>query len=142
MLILKRLTVWLLEVACEAVGTSLILIILVFTLQASGQPGKIRLDAALKLATTTPSVILAMFILSGYVFTTALAACTLRGRGRWVYPGTAAALFIIHSTIVRFVIPTGLSLPELLTVQVAGSCFTFICAYLGNGLMRRWAGRL
>jgi hypothetical protein len=130
MLMQKRMTVWLLETACEALLVSVLLIVLSLH-DGPSQLGLIR-DLAFGFFAT-----LLVFCTTGYVFTTALAAIFWRNGNRvWLYPFLVALFFSIHLQIL-FSVASGWSPAERLPVRIGGPCIAFGCTYLGGIFLRR-----
>jgi hypothetical protein len=134
-LIFKRLAVWLLE----ALAATLLFGVLFGALSSPDLDTFISLLPGVWALAFGVGVIL---FLHGYYLTTALAGVVWRSQKLWLYPVTAATLFVIHTHIVFFRLKPDLSssgraaeLPFL----VGGACIVFACALAGNWLLRKWS---
>jgi hypothetical protein len=129
MLILKRLSVWALETALQALLLSLVLIGLFG--YDSHEFGK-----TLLICTTW---IVIMFFSTGYLFSTVLFRAFWRGRGLWLYSAIATLLFLIHFEILNVGVGVGgaFNPPERLRIRAAGVCIVFACTFVGSYFLRK-----
>jgi hypothetical protein len=127
-LILKRLTVWFIETASEALLLGLVLTLLFGHDQ----------HAFLKDVLIYSSGISLLFFSTGYLLTTIVARAVLRGRGSWLYPAIATALFFIHFEIMNVSLGGAFAPSTRLRVRVAGACIAFACTVVGTLALRRW----
>lgn len=133
-LILKRLTVWLLE----AFFSTLLFGVLFGALSA---PDMSTFASILPGSWALAFGVGAILFLHGYYVTTALAGVVWRSQKAWLYPTIAAALFVIHTHIVFFRLKPDLSASGRaaeLPFLVGGACVAFACAFGGNWLLRKW----
>ena len=133
MLKLKRLAVWFLEISCEALLLSLLLI----GLSVPFQPGQFGLGA--ELLSSFGVIANWLFWRTGYLFTTAIVAVFFRGQKLWVYPAVAALLFVIHIEIVMVKLGSDLASTYGILIPAAGACIVFACTFAGSLILRRWA---
>jgi len=117
----KRLAVWLLETLSEAV----LLSVLLFVLGGRGPAGDF-------LFILMGTIVVFMWGY-GYLFTTAIFGVVWRGRRWWLYPSSAAVLFLTHLHFYA----TGWASSLRLLTQVFGACIVFACTVAGNWLLRR-----
>src|SRR5882757_8344789 len=101
MLILKRLAVWFIETATEAVLFGVVLAALLGHDQS----------AFVKDALIYASGILLVSFTTGYLLTTAIARGAWKGQSWWPYSVIAVALFLVHAQIF-FVISGGSTTSE------------------------------
>jgi hypothetical protein len=137
---LKRMCVSLLEMFCEAAGTTFVMLAL--SLIEAGQVTKG--DLALGPIFGITIAILFYFTLTGYVLTIGIVGTFFRSKSEWVNPVASALLYLVHSTI--FFAGVGNRVGnwgrDNLAIQLCGAVVAFVCGYLGNRLVVRWAGRL
>ena len=132
--LLKKLTIWSLEIGAEALGTSLTMLgvgYVEFRGMGSTHLGRDLVDSA-KVSVGR----FFYFALTGYLATTLILRVSVRGsRQRWD-PSGCAVLYLIHSTI--FFLGAGNSIFRGWdwAIQVPGSCLTLLCAWSGNRLVR------
>jgi len=126
--IMKRLAVWLFEMALQAVMLGLFLIVSHWSDEDAF--GK---DLLFFFETTV-----LLFFTTGYVFSTAIFRAIWRGRGTWLHPAIMAALFLIHFEILNIRAGGSFEPPERLRLRVAGTCIAFGCALVGGLLLRKW----
>src|SRR5207237_6763411 len=128
----KRIVVWLMEVAAEA----LLLGCLLGALVAS-QIGLLYGVIASVLAVPV------LLFLHWYYLTRALAAAVRSIRPK-LYPLIAATLFVIHMHVVFVRLKPDMSFlgkAKELPFLAGGACVVFACAYGGNWLLRMWVRR-
>ena len=120
----KRITVWFLETASEALLISVLLIILSgFSL--------ISFISGLALGFFGT---LHFFFITGYLFTTAIADALWRKKRIWVYPSIVSILFSTHLQIA-FWMTGGWTSAEKLPVRIAGPCIVFACTFAGSSFL-------
>ena len=126
-LILKRLTVWFVEILFEAMLLGLALAGLFgYDQNAFGKSVERYVSGILLLSFTT-----------GYLVTTAIVRLAWKGQSWWSYSAIAVALFLAHSQLF-FVVSGGSTLLERLSMQMAGACIVFACTFAGTLALRRW----
>jgi drug/metabolite transporter (DMT)-like permease len=134
---LKKLAVFCLEIAAEAVGTCMIIVVLAFA-EFRHEAPPLHNDLSVSKIVGVSLFILIEFALTGYLATTLISRFSLRGRLlRW-YPYVCAALFMIHSTIFFVLVGNRVFDQHNLSIQILGACFTLACAWTGNVLLARW----
>jgi hypothetical protein len=127
---LKRLVVWLIEVLVEGLLLGCLLGALV-----SSQIGV--LNGMLGSVLAVPVVL----FLNGYYLTRALAGVAWMSQKPWLYPVTAAVVFVAH---VHYVVARSRSDLTLfaqakeLPFLIGGACIVFACALGGNWLTQKW----
>ena len=127
MVIVKRLTIWLLETFSQAMLLGLALIGLFgYDQHAFGKSLGLYVSGVLLLSFTT-----------GYLLTTAIARGAWKSQNLWSYSSIAVVLFLIHSQIF-FVVSGGSTRSEKLSMQIAGTCIVFACTIGGTLALRRW----
>lgn len=132
--ILKRLTVWLLE----ALVTTFLFGAL---FEALSSPDLSAFIKVMPGAWAVAAIVGAILFLHGYYLTTGLAGVVWRSHRIWPYPAIAATLFVIHAHIVFFRLKPDLSSSGRATelpFLAGGACIVFACAVAGNWLLRRW----
>jgi hypothetical protein len=127
----KRITVWCLETACQALLISLLLAV-VSPPYNPNPLGLIRGLAAGFFGT------LGFFFTTGYLLTTGIADALWRSKGSWLYPLAVFILFSVHLQIL-FSLAGGWTSGEGLPVRIAGPCFAFACAYVGGCFLKKSA---
>jgi len=127
-LILKRLAVWLLETALQALLLSLFLIPSQgFDEHAFGKDLLFFFNA-----------IALLFFTTGYMLSTAIIRVIWKSPRLWLYPVIAIVLFVIHFEILNVGVGGAFEPPERLRIRVAGACFAFVCTLVGGWLLRKW----
>ena len=125
----KRITVWCLETACEALLVSVLLIAL------SPPYGPNPLGLIKDLAAGFFGA-LGFFFTTGYLLTTAIADAFWRRKRIWVYPLIVSILFSVHLQIL-FLAAGGWTSTERLPVQIVGPCIAFGSTYVGCSFLRK-----
>jgi hypothetical protein len=128
MVILKRLVVWLIEMALEALLLGLILIV------SLGYDH----DALGKGLLTYAATISFMFFSTGYLLTTAVSRAVWKLRKLWSYPALATVLFLIHFEIMNVGVGGAFAPMNRLRIIVAGVCIVFACTMFGSFALRLW----
>jgi len=105
-LVLKRLTVWLLEALCEALLLSLLFILYI---RFSFGPDQ-QLSYAKQLSFLFVAILFVFMLASGYLLTTAIFGVVTRSQRLWLYPAIAAVLYVAHLHIAFGGGHSGLSL--------------------------------
>jgi hypothetical protein len=135
--ILKRLTVWVLE--------ALVATLLFGALfEALSSPDLTTFVRVLPGAWAVAIIVGAVLFLHGYYLTTALAGVVWRSRRMWLYPAIAATLFVIHAHVVFFRLKPDLSSSGRATEPpflIGEACIVFAYALGGNWLLRTWIRR-
>jgi hypothetical protein len=126
----KRITIWFLELQCQAILLSVLCIIL------SSRSGFWE-DSIVREFVFGFNFVSTLFYSTGYLLTTAILAIFWRGQRLWLYPTIAAALFSIHLQILFFALADATS-SEKLPVRLIGPYIVFVCTLLGGCLLRRW----
>ena len=136
-----RLVAWLLETLCIAIGTSLFMGVLELThdWKSSLEPHNPLLALAGFLVLVP--IVIFYFGLTGYLFTTAYAAVKLRTKAKWLYPSTAAILYIIHSQVLFLGMGNTL-ISRNTIISVGGACIAFGCGLCGNRLILWRSGHI
>ena len=132
MLILKRLSIWLLETSLEALLIGMVLVSLFGCDQHAY--GKCLGINFVWIST--------MFFSTGYLFTTAIFRAIWRGRSLWSYSVAALMLFLIHFEILNHAAGGAFDLPKRAVIRIAGGCIVFACTFAGTLVLRRWTGRM
>ena len=127
MLILKRLSIWLVETCFEVLLLGLALLAMFGYDQGAFVKGLGFYTSALTLLSVT----------TGYLLTTVVARGAWKSHKLWSYSAVATVLFLIHSQIF-FHAATGATKSERLSMQLAGCCIVFACTFLGSFVLRRW----
>ena len=92
MLILKRLSIWFIETLFEVLFLGVLLAVLF----------GYDYNALIKSVLTLSIAISYMFLVTGYLLSTAVVRALWRGQTLWSYPAVAAVLFFIHFEIMNF----------------------------------------
>jgi|ERR1700690_1153200 len=128
MLVLRRLTIWLLETFLELWALGLTLICLFgYDQHAFGKSLGLYVSGLALVSLTT-----------GYLLTTAIARGAWKGQRLWSYSAVATVLFLVHSQVF-FVVSGGSTRSEKLAIRAAGACIVFACTLLGSAGLRKWA---
>jgi hypothetical protein len=126
----KRITIWFLELQCQALLLSVLCIIL--SLPKGPREEGIFRDLVLGF-----NFVSTLFYSTGYLLTTAILAVFWRGQRLWFYPVIAATLFSIHLQILFFALGDVPS-SEKLPVRLAGPCIVIASTLVGGYFLRRW----
>ena len=127
-MIIKRLTIWLVETIAIVVLLGLGWWLVVDQDQARG------ISRDILLAITW----IGLFAFStGYLLTTAISRTIWKDLRLWSYPLIAVALFFIHSQICFITFGT-LNEAQRLALQIPGSLTVFACTFAGGLGLRRW----
>ena len=142
-LVLKRLTVWLLESVCEALLLSLLFILYIRLHFGPDQ----QWSHAKQLLFFFVAILFVFMFASGYLLTTAVFGVVARSQRVWLYPGIAALLYVAHLHVAFGGGHSGVSLahwdlPQSFTLQAGGACVVFACTLIGTTLLRRWVTRV
>ena len=130
MRILKRLAVWLIEIAVEALLLGVILIALLGYDHGAFGKDIVTYAAAISL----------MFFGTGYFLTTAISRAAWKPRKLWSYPALATVLFLIHFEIMNAGVGGAFAPLDRLLIVVAGVCIVFACTMSGSFALRFWIG--
>jgi hypothetical protein len=128
MLILNRLSIWILETVLEALLLSVVLVFLL-----GDDQHKHAKDLAVSFVW-----IGTMFFSTGYLFTTAITRAVWRGSRIWLYPVVALVLFFIHFEILNHAAGGIFDAPKRAVIRTAGGCIVLACTLAGSLLLRRW----
>jgi hypothetical protein len=128
MLILKRLSIWLLETALEA----LLLGVALSSLLGVTQHAYVR-DSAVSFVWIST-----MFFSTGYLFTTGIARAVWQPRKVWLYSALATLLFFIHFEILSYVAGGIFDPTKRAAIRLAGGCIVVLCTMAGGLALRRW----
>jgi hypothetical protein len=128
----RGLAIWLLEMFCEAVGTTLWIAALAFIFIRESPP--LHNDLSIRIIVGISAVVLMEFALTGYLLTTALAALYLPRTQRILYPLISGVLYLIHSTI--FFVGAGNHIldKQNLSIQIGGACIAVGVTLTGDRL--------
>lgn len=126
--VLKRLAIWLFEMALQALMLGLFFI-------ASHWPDE---DAFGKDLLFFFQTAILLFFTTGYVFSTAILRAIWKDRGVWWRPTITAALFLVHFEILNVRAGGAFEPSERLRLRVAGPCIALASALIGGWLLRKW----
>ena len=129
MLILKRLCVWFVETVTEALLLGIVLAVLLGHDQ----------NAFVKDVLIYSTAISYMFLVTGYLLSTAVVRALWRGQTLWSYPAIATALFFIHFEIMNVGVEGAFHPKDRLPICVAGACITVASTLAGTLILRKWA---
>jgi hypothetical protein len=135
-----KLSVWLLEIVSEAVGTCLILIFFAF-FQFRHEEPPLGNDLSWYKVAGISAVVLIEFAMTGYLATTLISRFALRGRMQRLYPYACAGLYLLHSTIFFVAAGNPLLRVEDLQIQLPGAVMTLAFSWGGNRLVVHWNDR-
>jgi hypothetical protein len=128
MRILKRLAVWLLEVGLQAILLGILLI---------GLYGYGKASFARSLMILVDSIFV-MFLLTGYLLTTAISRAAWKGRTIWQYSIVAAVLFISHFELLNVGLGGAFAPPDRKIVLITGTVIAFLTTLVGTIVLRQW----
>ena len=128
MLILKRLSIWLLETALEA----LLLGVALSSLLGVTQHAYAR-DAAVSFIW-----IGTIFFSTGYLFTTGIARAVWQPRRTWLYSTLATLLFLIHFEILNFAAGGIFDPTRRAAIRITGGFMVVLCTMVGSLALRKW----
>ncbi len=132
---IRSFVVWVFEMLCEAIGTTLWMAILALTKYGPDRGHYPYGHAGVLFGVS--SWVLIEFAITGYLLTTLLAAQFLP-RARWFfYPLASFGLYLIHSGIFFVLAGNRLLNKENLTIQVGGACIAFGLTLIGDRFRRR-----
>ncbi|MGH9754515.1 MAG: hypothetical protein ACREA2_17185 [Blastocatellia bacterium] len=130
MLILKRLAVWLIETAAEAVLLSL------FMNMWWGYSDPVNRGFLFQLFGWALTILTVFMLGSGYLITTAILRIAWKSQRLWTYSAASAVLVLVHLQIFFFV-AGGWTIYKRLTVQVASACIVFACTFIGGWILQK-----
>ena len=132
MLAMKRLTVWLVEVALEAVllGSFLVAIF-----------GHDRHSLGKDLLISAVAITW-MFFVTGYLLTTALSRFFWKLPRLWPYSAFAAVLFLIHFEFLNVGVGGAFAPSDRLRIRVAGILIVLACTLGGSLVIRLWEAQV
>jgi hypothetical protein len=131
MVILKRLTVWLVERFVEALLFGALFGYLLLPNFRNVFPDLWRLTG----------IVAVVLFIHGYYVTTGLFGIVWRSRKSWVYPAIAAVLLVIHTRIL-FARAGSDFTPETRAMELpfamVGACIAFGCSFVGSRVLKKW----
>jgi|RhiMethySRZTD1v2_1073278.scaffolds.fasta_scaffold147536_2 hypothetical protein len=130
MLILKRLAVWLIEIAAEAVLLSL------FMNTWWGYSDPVNRGFLFQLSGWALAILTVFMLGSGYLITTAILRIAWKSQRLWTYSVASAVLVLVHLQIFFFM-GTGLPIYKRLQIQVASACIVFACTFIGGWILQK-----
>ena len=128
MLILKGLSIWLLEISIEAL---LLAAVLVSMFRCDQHDYGRCLGVNFVWVGT-------MFFATGYLFTTAASRSVWRIAVRWYYVVVALGLFYVHFEILNYSAGGAFDAPKRTVIRIAGGCIVSACTLAGTLLLRKW----
>lgn len=123
----KRFVLWFLEML---VGTYLVGIVFVLLLGADA-------FSAVRGGWFGATWVGVFLFYHGYYLTMAFAGLFYRSDGNVHYPIVAAMLFLVHTNLVYLNLGGN---PAPVSCLISGSSLVFLCALLGNRLLKKWLG--
>lgn len=129
MLILKRLSIWLLETALEA----LLLGMALSSLLGVTQHAYAR-DVAVGFVWIST-----MFFSTGYLLTTGIARAVWQPRRVWLYSMLAMLLFLVHFEILNYSAGGIFDAAKRTLIRIVGACIVFACTITGGAVLRKWS---
>jgi hypothetical protein len=135
--LLIKLSIWVLELVVEALGTCLILFAMAVVEFRYEHP---PLNNDLSLSKVFGIVVFIMFefAMTGYLATTLISRFALRGNMQRFYPPVCAGLYLLHSSIFFIAAGNSLFRRSDLIIQLGGACLTLACTWGGNRLIANW----
>lgn len=131
MLILKRLAVWLIETAAEAVLLSL------FMNTWRGHSDPVERGFLLQLFGWAGIILVVVMWGSGYLITTAILRLAWKSQRLWAYSAASVALALVHLQIFSLLAGNGWLADGELPVQVASACIVFACTFVGGWILQK-----
>lgn len=128
-MVIKRLTIWLFEIALEVVLLGVVLAVVLGHDQ----------NAFIKDVFLYGSGILLLFFTTGYLFTTAIVRAFWKGKSAWLYPCVGVALFFLHFEIMNVGMGGAFEPTDRFRIRIAGAVIVLICTIIGTLLLRRWS---
>ena len=132
----RSFAVWILEMLCEAVGTTLWMGLLAFLQYGPDRSQHTYPYGYLGVIVGVSGVVLLEFTLTGYLLTTLLLALSLPRRQWLAYPSASSGLYFIHSSIFFVLAGNRLLNKDNLAIQVGGACIAFMLTSFGDRLRR------
>jgi hypothetical protein len=129
MLILKRLTIWFIEMASEILLFGAVLTILLGHDQNAFAKDLLIYSSGISL----------LFFTTGYFLSTIVVRAIWRGRAVWPYPVMATVLFFIHFEIMNVGLRGAFEPADRLRIRAIGACIVFTCTFAGSIILRKWA---
>lgn len=136
----KRLLVWLLETASQAVLVGWVIVALLLPQQIREAPSfhPVTLREVAGVFVAFPLAVFFMFLTSCYVFTTAAVRALWPFHNRWPYSVVAVVLFLIHFEIVN-VLLGGAFEPSVRTpLLLSGLVIALLTTAIGTRTLRKW----
>ncbi|MGE0887064.1 MAG: hypothetical protein AB7P14_26375 [Blastocatellales bacterium] len=131
MLILKRLAVWLIETAVEAVLLSL------FTVVWWGYSDPVNRGFLFQLFIWAWGIFTIFMLGSGYLLTTAILRVFWKSERLWTYSAASAALVLLHLQIFSLLTGNEWLAGGELGIQVASACIVFTCTFIGGWILQK-----
>lgn len=128
MLILRRLSIWILETSLEAALLSVVLISL-FGCDEHAY-GKCLGINFIWIGT--------MFFGTGYLFSTGIVRAVWRGATVWLYPVVAVMLFFVHFEILNHAAGGMFDPSKRAVIRTAGGGVVLLCTMAGSLALQRW----
>jgi hypothetical protein len=126
----RSFAVWVFEILCEAVGTTMWITALAFL---TATPGLLN-DLSFRLVFGVSAMVLIEFAVTGYLLTTILSALYLPRRHRFLYPLATFGLYLIHSGIFFVGVGNRILDKHNLSIQIGGACIAFALTTVGEHL--------
>jgi hypothetical protein len=126
----RSFAVWVFEMLCEAVGTTMWITALTFI---TATPG-LRDDLSFRLIFGISAMVLIEFALTGYLLTTVLSALYLPRKHKILYPLVSFGLYLIHSGIFFVAVGNRILDKHNLSIQIGGACIAFALTAVGEHL--------
>lgn len=135
---MRSFAVWLLEILCEAAGTTLWMAILAL-IQYGPDRGHYPYGY-IGVLVGISAVVLIEFALTGYVVTTLLSALLISHHRRYLYPSVCFSLYLIHSEIFFLAVGNRMYEKSNLAIQLGGACLAFAITLAGDCFRQTRAG--
>jgi hypothetical protein len=126
----RSVAVWVFEMLCEAIGTTLWILALAFIFSGPG----LHNDLSFRLIFGMSVFVLMEFTVTGYLLTTVISALYLPRRQRFLYPSISAGLYLFHSGIFFIGVGNHILDKQNLSIQIGGACITFALTLIGDRL--------
>ncbi len=130
MFMMKRLTVWLIETATEAVLLSL------FMFAWWGYSDPVDRGFMFQLFIWAWGIFAIFMLGSGYLITTAILRIAWKNKRLWTYSAASTVLVLAHLQIF-FLVASGWTTYERLPIQVASACIVFACTFVGGWILQK-----
>lgn len=130
MIIVRRLTIWLIETAAEVVLLSL------FIIMWYGYSDPVERGFLFQFFGWAGAILTIFMFGSGYLITTVILRVAWKSKRLWKYSAVSAVLVLVHLQIF-FLVTGGLTIRERLPGQVASACIVFACTFVGGWILQR-----